>query len=205
MDQPGDYLDGTRWSVARIAGADVDPDAPRSVEFSGGRVTGQVGVNRFTGDYSIEGDVLVVGALARTLMAGSPERMELEDRFHAAFSGRLPVAVGEIMVLGDIELSYVAPTRLRGSVWYRERMALQPGSSVVVELHDASSTMIASQVIGDAVAPPVEFDLDAARPLDETRYRVHARIEGPDGASMWSGEVGVDPERQPVEVMVHRV
>lgn len=205
MDRPGDFLDGTTWGVVLIGGREVPSDAPRRVEFSGSRVSGRVGVNRFTGEYTIEGDTVVIGTVARTLMAGPPEMMELEDRFHSAFNGSMPVAVGEIMLLGDVELSYVAPNRLRGTVWYRERMALQPRSTVVVELYDLSSGVLATQTIGDALSPPIEFDLEASQPLEQRTYTIRARIEGPEGDLMWAAETRIDPEQQPVEVMLVRV
>ena len=204
MDQPGDFLDRTRWRVVRVGESDVDPVAPRAVEFWNGRVSGQVGVNRFTGEYSIEGDTVVIGRLARTLMAGAPEMMELEDRFHAAFAGRLPVAVGETMRLGRIELSYTAPSRVRGSVWYRERMALPPGSSVVVELLGPSTEVVAVQIIDDAVGSPIEFELDAGAPLENPPYQIRARVEAPDGHVMWEAATHIDLERQPVELMLVR-
>lgn len=211
MDQTGDFLDGTAWNVVRIGADEVEPEAPRTVEFALGRVSGQVGVNRFTGEYSIDGDSVVVGLAARTLMAGPPERMELEDRFHAAFTGRLPVAVGEMMLLGDIELAQTPSSRVRGTIWYRERMALPEGSRVVVELHDVSradvpSDVVAVQTIAGVAGPPFEFDLELPEPFEEKRsYVLRAHIEGPDGRLMWTSDSRIDPRQQPLEVLLVRV
>jgi heat shock protein HslJ len=59
------------WLVVEIGGETVEPQAPRSVRFEGDRVTGRVGVNRFTGSFTIEGDVLEAGPIAATRMAGT--------------------------------------------------------------------------------------------------------------------------------------
>jgi heat shock protein HslJ len=48
-------------------------------------VAGCVGVNRFTGSFTVDGDVLQVGPVASTRMAGPPEMMTLENRFNSAF------------------------------------------------------------------------------------------------------------------------
>ena len=67
-------LDGD-WLVIEIDGETVDPDAPRAVRFEGDRVAGRVGVNRFIGSFTMDGEVLQLGRLAVTRMAGLPEMM----------------------------------------------------------------------------------------------------------------------------------
>jgi uncharacterized lipoprotein YbaY len=84
-------------------------------------------------------------------------------------------------------------------------MALPPRSTVVVELYDLSSGVLATQTIGDALSPPIEFDLEASQPLEQRTYTIRARIEGPEGDLMWAAETRIDPEQQPVEVMLVRV
>ena len=59
-------------------------------------MAGRVGVNRFTGSFTVDGDVLQVGPVASTRMAGPPEMMTLENRFNSAFQGDLPIGLDEV-------------------------------------------------------------------------------------------------------------
>ena len=69
------FLDGD-WLVIEIDAETVDPDAPREVRFEGDRVSGRVGVNPFTGKFTVDGKVLQIGPAASTRMAGPPETGE---------------------------------------------------------------------------------------------------------------------------------
>jgi heat shock protein HslJ len=90
------------WLVIEIDGEPVDIDAPRSMRFEDGRVSGRVGVNRFTGAYSIHLDVIEVGPVASTRMAGPPVLMSLEHQFNTHLEGE-----HEITLVGDdIVLAY---------------------------------------------------------------------------------------------------
>jgi heat shock protein HslJ len=51
-DPEGDRL------VIEVGGERVDPDAPRTVRFEGVRVAERVGVNRFMGSFTMDGDLL---------------------------------------------------------------------------------------------------------------------------------------------------
>jgi hypothetical protein len=51
-DPEGDRL------VIEVGGERVDPDAPRTVRFEGVRVAERVGVNRFMGSFTEDGDPL---------------------------------------------------------------------------------------------------------------------------------------------------
>ena len=75
------------WLLIEIDDEPIDPEAPREVRFEAERVAGRVGVNRFTGSFTIEGDVIQVGHVASTRMAGSPQLMALEDRFNSHLDG----------------------------------------------------------------------------------------------------------------------
>ncbi len=74
-------IDGD-WLLIEIDGEPVDVDAPRSVRFEDGRVSGQVGVNRFSATYSTNANVIEIGPVASTRMAGPPELMSLEHHFN---------------------------------------------------------------------------------------------------------------------------
>jgi heat shock protein HslJ len=96
-------LDGS-WLLVEIDGEKVDPEAPRQVDFEEGRVSGRVGVNRFTGPYTLGGETIEFGPAAVTRMAGPPELMKLEDRFLAALEGEHPVRIETRLVIGDLVL-----------------------------------------------------------------------------------------------------
>lgn len=131
------------WLVVEIGGETVELQAPRSVRFEGDRVTGRVGVNRFTGSFTIEGEVLEVGPVASTRMAGPPEIMAVDDRFHTRLEGEHEITrVGDFLTLGQREraigLTRVPVVSVRGIVSYRERIMLPPDSIVMVDLVDIS-------------------------------------------------------------------
>ena len=71
-----------------------------------------------------------------------------------------------------------------GTLTYRERIALPPGSVVEVELHDVTlldvaSRLIARQVITDPGQVPISFRLEYDREeiVAANRYAVQARIK----------------------------
>jgi heat shock protein HslJ len=94
-------LDGS-WRLVEITGETVDPAAPGEIRFDDGRVSGQVGVNRFTGSYTVTGDTIEFGPAAVTRMAGPPERMDLESRFHQALQGEHAMRIETRLVIGDL-------------------------------------------------------------------------------------------------------
>ena len=67
---------GVRIGEGVVSSAD-DPD--RSITFTAdGGVSGEAGVNRFSGTARLDGDRLTLGPLRTTRMAGSPEAMDAE-------------------------------------------------------------------------------------------------------------------------------
>jgi heat shock protein HslJ len=81
------------WLVVEIDGEPIDTEAPREVRFEGDRVAGRVGINRFTGSFTFDGQVLRVGPVASTRMAGPPELMALENRFNSHLDGEHEIAL----------------------------------------------------------------------------------------------------------------
>jgi heat shock protein HslJ len=85
-------LVGRTFRVAEIDGvATLDSPTAEITFGDDGRVTGRSTINRFSGPYRITGDTLTPGMLVGTMMAGPPEAMRQEQRFHEAFSGDLTV------------------------------------------------------------------------------------------------------------------
>jgi heat shock protein HslJ len=76
---------------------------PFEIEFADGTVHGRV-LNRFSGGATLEGDTIVLGAIAATRMAGPPELMAVEDSVFRVLSGTLEVDSAEdgtITLSGD--------------------------------------------------------------------------------------------------------
>jgi len=110
----------------------------------------------------------------------------------------------------------VAKPRVTGTVTYRQRIALAPGSTVRVTLEDVSradapATLIAEQTIRPEGQVPIPFTLeyDPARIDPIHRYAVRAHIRDADGRLRWSSteSYGVLTQGGPsqVEVVVHPV
>jgi len=99
----GYLLLGRSFSVWSIAGVDTVEPRPEISFGDDISVSGTTGVNRFTGSYELEPEQVSLGALAGTRMAGSPEAMDQEQRFFAAFAGELTIATDDMgaVVLGD--------------------------------------------------------------------------------------------------------
>ena len=65
-------LDGTQWQVTSIAEIPTPSSNNYRLEFRGDRIGGRFGCNSFGGSYRVEGDQLITGDIASTLM-GCPE------------------------------------------------------------------------------------------------------------------------------------
>jgi putative lipoprotein len=205
------------WLVVEIDGEPVDPAASRSVRFEGDRISGKVGVNRFTGSFRRDGDMLVVGPVALTRMAGPPALMALEQRFTSRLDGALEIGQeGTELTLSEgdraILLSRASALSVRGTVTYRERIMLPPDSRVMVELvditiADVAVEPIASQVIVPATPPPFSFSLESVEDIDENRMlAVRGRIVSPEGDLLWATEYPamLTGRAEPVELILRR-
>jgi|Tabmets5t2r1_1033131.scaffolds.fasta_scaffold01094_5 heat shock protein HslJ len=86
--------DSTEWVLAGGEG--------QALVFEDGRIAGFGGVNRYAGEYTLEGEELRLGPLAVTRMAGPPEAMESERRYLDALGRAARAAVDEgTLVLAD--------------------------------------------------------------------------------------------------------
>jgi META domain len=97
-------LIGVRWIVSggiEVAGwASVAPTAT----FADGRVAGSTGCNRFTAEYTLDGQALQIGEVASTRMACVPPADEVERAYLDALGrvARWRVDDGELVLLdGD--------------------------------------------------------------------------------------------------------
>jgi len=133
------------------------------------------------------------------------------------------VTRGSLVLTGALAVSLAAcdgaekePPRVVGTVTYRERIALTPGSVIRVTLEDTSradaqSTLVAATRIRSAEQPPIAFSLEydpSAIDADHS-YVVRAEIRDAEGALRWtsSSAQGVLTHGHPaeVEIVVQRV
>ena len=88
---------------------------------------------------------------------------------------------------------------VRGTVSYRERIALTPGATLKVQIRDtsladAASELIAEQVISDPGQVPIRFEVPYRRSDITSRntYSVSARIEEADGRLAFINDTAYD-------------
>lgn len=201
------------WTVARIDDQLADPAVRSTVEFAeDGRVRGNGGVNGFGGQFEYEAGQIEFSAMRTTLMAGPQAAMAQEAAVLTRLSGRRPITLdGDRLTVGDLELERgPSPRTVRGSVFYRERIALPAGAIVTVQLLDVSradapSTTLAEVVLRPERQVPIPFSLevDPSAFVAGHRYAVAARIEV-DGRLRWTTDTAhpVEPARLDDELNV---
>jgi heat shock protein HslJ len=119
--------EGQTWLLTGLPGIDATRlqglERPVTVRFADGRVNGFSGCNTFAGDYTLDGDRLVLGQLATTMMACDEPAGEVERVFQGALAGPLRFAFdGRDMKLtnaSDVSLQFAAqpPPQLEGVAW----------------------------------------------------------------------------------------
>jgi heat shock protein HslJ len=84
---PSVPLTETEWRCSRI-GSRILPveGAPTLMITSNGSASGFAGVNRWSGPCTVDGSAMKFGMLMMTRMAGSPERMALEQAYVGALA-----------------------------------------------------------------------------------------------------------------------
>ena len=155
-DQP---LIGTVWQLDSIgSGGAVQSTLVGSkvtIEFADGRASGSTGCNSFGADYTLEGEVLSLGAMAVTLQDCGGELMVQESTFLAALGAAESLTLaGETLLIGTAEgeLIFKAATGLplEGTIWVLE--GISQGEAIVqtwVDV-DISAEFAEGQVSGSA-------------------------------------------------------
>jgi putative lipoprotein len=215
----GTGIDGTAWRVEDIAGRGVIDRAQTTISFDAlGHVSGSTGCNRYTGVATFEGEALRFGALAATKRACVPPLMDQEQKFLSAMEAvrgyavdgngllhlhdangepllRLAAMPKDVLDKSDpITPAASESTRVTGTVSYRERIALAPGSLVIVTLEDTSKADTIATVLGEARITiernqvPISFviEVEPGRIDPRHRYALRARILDPQGALRWT-------------------
>lgn len=122
---PASSFEGPTWRLTAVGCKGVTGFAtdPVTARFEAGRVSGFSGCNRFTGSYTLDGDSLVVGPLAGTMMACADPQMAIEKTFLSGLTGKLRQAIsGDRLTLtsasGDALAFQVEPApTLEGVDW----------------------------------------------------------------------------------------
>jgi heat shock protein HslJ len=118
-------LEGPTWLLTAVGSRAVSGFAtdPVTARFEAGRVSGFSGCNRFTGAYTMDGDSVIVGPLAGTMMSCADPQMALEKAFLGGLTGKLRHAIsGDRLTLasasGDALAFQVQPEpTLEGVDW----------------------------------------------------------------------------------------
>lgn len=111
VDSSEPSFTGTTWELVALTGEalSVTDNRPTlSFDSATGRISGFGGVNRFGGEFLASPGQIQIDPGASTLMAGEPERMQLESRFIALLPSvnRWSVFEGRLTLLrGDRELA----------------------------------------------------------------------------------------------------
>lgn len=99
-----DPLNGTKWKLVGWTISSIDPkDVNITATFSGGRISGNSGVNSYGGNYEAkEGGVFSVGAISMTEMAGPEPAMRAESAYLKLLSDARSYKIkGETLTLYD--------------------------------------------------------------------------------------------------------
>ena len=84
-------IEGPTWRLTDLRGVDPivlrDAARPVTAAFKAGRISGLSGCNQFFGTYTVDGDRVVIGQLAGSMMACAEPSMKLERAVHAALAG----------------------------------------------------------------------------------------------------------------------
>lgn len=103
---------------------------------------------------------------------------------------RLTLAIATIIIIAVAcsALPGIGDDSVRGTVTYRERIALTPGATLTVQIRDTSyadgaAELIAEQVIADPGQAPIRFEVPYNRDDldDRSTYSISARITETDG------------------------
>ena len=95
-------IERTAWALESAPGIDLPAGSSASATFADGRVAGSTGCNRFTAEYTLEGDRLELGVIASTRMACAPPLLALEQAYVGALGNVARWRIeGDALALSD--------------------------------------------------------------------------------------------------------
>lgn len=120
-------LEGVSWRLSGFAGKGPEVPAassrPVTARFEAGRVSGFSGCNNFTGSYKVDGDRVILGPLAGTMMACPEPQTAIESAFRAAFWGTVGYSIrgDRLSLIAEsgtvLVLEAEPPPRVEGVTW----------------------------------------------------------------------------------------
>jgi len=124
---PAASIEGPIWRLVELRGlapsALAGGEQPATARFRGGRIDGFSGCNRFFGGYTLEGDRVVIGQMAGSMMMCPEPAMTLEHAVTSGLAGTFRYTVtGDRLILraGDepiLTFQAEPPPRLEGVTW----------------------------------------------------------------------------------------
>lgn len=84
---PPAELSGTNWRIESVGGVPAAGGRDAAISFTGDRISGSSGCNRFSGSYDLNTTAMTLGPIAATKMACPGPAMEQENRLFALLKG----------------------------------------------------------------------------------------------------------------------
>lgn len=163
------------WVAEDVAGAGIVGNSNVTLNFDeAGGMGGSSGCNLMGGQATATGDRLALGQIISTMMACAPAIMDQERRYFDALNATERYEIDEHGFLLLYAKDKAAPSRfrpaeardglVRGSVTYRERMALPADARLDVRIEDVSladapAEVIAERTIAVTHQVPIPFTL----------------------------------------------
>lgn len=120
-------IEAATWRLTSLRGLDAKAlhvgEEPVTARFQDGRVSGFSGCNRFFGGYTLEGDRIVIGQLAGSMMMCAEASMTLEHAVTRSLAGTFQYAVeGKLLTLRNgtepvLTFEALPPPSLEGVTW----------------------------------------------------------------------------------------
>ena len=191
--QPLAIENGT-WSIITYNNQEISKSS-YTMQIDGNRISGKI-CNSFGGDFTVNDNLLKTSKMMGTLMACSPNVMEIEGGIMTALNSGVIVTMdgknltmtsssGTVFALSPgAKSNSIQRNTLTGSVSYKERIALPAGSLVTVKLQDVSLADAQATTIGEynlltkGENVPLDFALnyDPALIKPGHRYALRATI-----------------------------
>jgi len=183
-----------------------------------GRMSGSTGCNRYSAEFSVQGDALDVGTASATRkLCSEPERvMQREAEFLIALGTveRFEQRGERLQLLtADGALAVDLASALTGTLTYHVSQELPPDARVRVTLEGVSLADAPASVLGEQVFPthgrqvPLSFEVgfDPGEIDRRHRYGIRALIESPDGEVLFRTSRNhpvLTPEASPFDLEV---